>query len=132
MEDSKTCSTADPPSEQKTKERTLKNKLTRRVVRGSGIQGRTLPRLEDIALTHPNIVVRPVMMMRMRKSEVHIQELGRVGRPFSSSVPSPSQTLSPVTLRSWDWRPVSVWVESVCTMPSSVKTSAVESKAQTR
>ena len=113
--------------------------ITRRVVRGSGIQGRTLPRLEDIALwgvivffllhfflfphlTHPNIVVRPVMMMRMRKSEVHIQELGSVGRPwgrfshfdekhqstFSSSVPSPSQTFSPVTLRSWDWRPVSV------------------------
>ena len=73
--------------------------MTRRVVRGSGIQGRTLPRLEDIALwgvivffllhffiflhlTHPNIVVRPVMMMRMRKSEVHIQELGRVGSPW--------------------------------------------------
>jgi len=132
MEESITFRTAGPPSEQKTKDRRLKNKLTRRVVRGRGTQGRTLPRLADIALMQPNIVVIPVRMMRMRKREFQIHELGRVGKPFSKSVPSPNQTFSPVTLKSWDWSPVKVCVESVCTMPRSVKTRAVERRTQTR
>jgi len=98
--------TAGPPSEQKTKENRLKNRQTRRVVRGRGRQGRMLPRLAEIALMQPKMVVRPVMMTSTRKSEVQIQELGRAGKPFSKRVPSPSQTLSPVTLRTCDWRPV--------------------------